>query len=253
MNQNRSQEPPPEEDTMPHDAWIPPDDAARPTPSAPARPAGADIGTDVGAGSSAAGPGVAAIPEILDRLGGVEELAAGLFEELSAYPDSGPWFWADLKPEQRKELWTELDGFVVWLQNRILRHSSNSLGWIPECWYRHPDAVELLTALMVAHTSAYRGKSRKPGFELTEWFSRGLWPTMEALERRMTFKNCMEGQGHFDATSPGLQLTAASPDFTAFVNAETAVVDTAKPGTGDTAGTENRAGAVDPARVSAGA
>ncbi|WP_395405566.1 hypothetical protein ACHMXB_21340 (plasmid) [Arthrobacter sp. UC242_113] len=248
MNQNM-QEPPPEDDTMPDDAWIPPQqsstqDAATPTTPAPARAAGADTGTG---GPTAAGPGVEAIPEILDRLGGVEELAAGLFEELSAYPDSGPWFWADLKPAQRKELWVELDGFVVWLQNRILRHSSNSLGWIPECWYRHPDAVELLTALMVAHTSAYRGKSRKPGFELTEWFSRGLWPTMEALERRMTFKNCMEGQGHFDATSPGLELTAANPDFTAFVEQETAASGTAE------TGTEDRAGAGDTVRVPADA
>ena len=232
MNQDSAQEPHPEEDTMPDDAWLPPQlpstqDAATPAPPAPTRAARADTGTG---GPTSAGPGVEAIPEILERLGGVEELAAGLFEEISAYPDSGPWFWAELKPEQRKELWLELDGFVVWLQNRILRHSSNSLGWIPECWYRHPDAVELLTALMVAHTAAYRGKSRKPGFELTEWFSRGLWPTMEALERRMTFKNCMEGQGHFDATSPGLELTAASPHFTAFVADETGVADS-----GDTA------------------
>jgi hypothetical protein len=219
-----NQDPAPEEDTMPDDAWLAPEDAATPAPPAPTRAAEAeDTGTG---GLTAAGPGVEAIPEILDRLGGVEELAAGLFEELSSYPDSGPWFWAELKPEQRKELWVELDGFVVWLQNRILRHSSNSLGWIPECWYRHPDAVELLTALMVAHQSAYRGKSRKPGFELTEWFSRGLWPTMEVLERRMTFKNCMEGQGHFDATSPGLELTAASVAFTAFVDEETAVAVT---------------------------
>jgi hypothetical protein len=226
MNQNM-QEPPPEEDTMPDDAWLPPQDAAPPTPARTA------VAETAAGGPTAAGPGVEAIPEILDRLGGVEELAAGLFEELSNYPDSGPWFWAELKPEQRKELWVELDGFIVWLQNRILRHSSNSLGWIPECWYRHPDAVELLTALMVAHQSAYRGKSRKPGFELTEWFSRGLWPTMEALERRMTFKNCMESQGHFDATSPGPELTAASPHFTAFVAEETAVAGTAVSGTGD--------------------
>jgi hypothetical protein len=53
---------------------------------------------------------------------------------------------------------------------------------------------------------------------------------MEALERRMTFKNCMEGQGHFDATSPGLELTAASPHFTAFIEEETGVADS-----GDTA------------------
>jgi hypothetical protein len=167
-------------------------------------------------------PGVEAIPELLERMDSVEELAAGLFEEISSFPVGGPWFWAELNPEQARNLWAELDGFVVWLQNRILRHSSNSAGWIPACWYRHPDAVELLTALMVAHKAAYRSKSAKPGFELTEWFSRALWPTMESLSQRMTFKNCMEGQGHFDATSPGLQLTAASADFTTFVDQETA-------------------------------
>lgn len=204
---------------MPDEEWLPPEDAA----PAPARvPEGVDVETGE---VTVAGPEDEAMAEILERLDSVEELAAGLFAELSNYPAGGPWFWAELKPEQRKELWAELDGFVVWLQNRILRHSSNSLGWVPECWYRHPDAVELLTALMVAHKAAYRAKSKKPSFELTEWFSRGLWPTMEALERRMTFKNCMEGQGHFDATSAGLELAAASVEFEAFVAEETAERD----------------------------
>jgi hypothetical protein len=156
----------------------------------------------------------------------VEELAAGLFEEISSAPAGGPWYWADLNPEQTKELWAELDGFVVWLQNRILRHSSNSAGWVPACWYRHPDAVELLTALMVAHKAAYRSKNTKPGFELTEWFTRALWPTMDSLAQRMTFKNCVEGQGHFAATSPGLQLTPNSDHFTAFLNEENAAQET---------------------------
>jgi hypothetical protein len=220
-----SQEPPPEEDTMPDDAWLPPEDAAQPTtaPQAAARTGGAGAGTGepTGPPELTGLPGVEAIPELLDRMEAVEELAAGLYEELTSQPAGGPWFWKGLKPKQRKELWIELDGFVVWLQNRILRHSSNSAGWIPECWYRHPDAVELLTALMVAHKAAYQAKSTKPGFELTEWFSRALWPTMDSLSQRMTFKNCMEGQGHFDATSPGLQLTAASADFTAFVHQQT--------------------------------
>jgi hypothetical protein len=250
-------EPPPEEEPMPDDAWLPPEDTwFPPKEAAPsARSAGGDTSTGELAGPPAparapepAVTGVEAIPELLERMGAVEELAAGLFEEISSSPAGGPWFWADLNTEQAKDLWVELDGFVVWLQNRILRHSSNSAGWVPECWYRHPDAVELLTALMVAHKAAYQSKPTKPGFELTEWFSRALWPTMEALERRMTFKNCMEGQGHFDATSPGLQLTAASPHFTAFINEETAA-----PGTENTAGTENMAGAEDTAWVPADA
>lgn len=213
------QEPPPEEDPMPDDAWYPPEDAA---PSIPAR-APEPAGTPPSGGVQ----GVEVIPELLERMGAVEELAAGLFEEISASPAGGPWYWADLNPEQARELWTELDGFVVWLQNRILRHSSNSAGWIPACWYRHPDAVELLTALMVAHKAAYRSKNTKPGFELTEWFTRALWPTMDSLAQRMTFKNCMEGQEHFDATSPGLQLSTASADFTAFLNQEITAQETA--------------------------
>src|SRR6478735_6906053 len=198
-----SEDPIPEEDGMPDEAWFPPEDAA---------PAGVNTKADM---LTEDAPGPEVLADLLDRMGSVEELAANLFEELTSYPAGGPWFWEELNPEQRKELWTELDGFVVWLQNRILRHSSNSAGWIPACWYRHPDAVELLTALMVAHKAAYRSKNTKPGFELTEWFTRALWPTMDALARRMTFNACIEGQEHFDASSPGLRLSPASADFTA--------------------------------------
>jgi hypothetical protein len=207
-----SEDPIPEEDGMSGEAWLPPEDAA-----------GAPAGVDARTGElTNDGPGVEAIPDLLARMESVEELAAGLFEELTSYPAGGPWFWEELNPERRKELWAELDGFVVWLQNRILRHWSNSAGWIPACWYRHPDAVEMLTALMVAHKAAYRAKSKKPSFELTEWFSRALWPTMETFTQRLTFKNCMDNQGHYDATGSGLELTAESPDFTAFVGEETA-------------------------------
>ena len=169
-------------------------------------------------------PGVEVIPDLLDRLDNVEELAAQLFEELTSYPAGGPWFWEELKPEQRKELWAELDSFVTWLQNRILRHSSNSAGWIPGCWYRHPDAVEMLTALLVAHKAAYRAKSKKPSFELTEWFSRALWPTMDTFSQRSTFKNCLENLSHYDATGSGLELRAKTAEFTVFIAEETATV-----------------------------
>lgn len=203
-----SGEPFPEDDGMPVEKWS----------------------VDSGTGELTEGaPGLEVLPDLLDRMDSVEELAANLFEELTSYPTGGPWFWEELNPEQRKELWAELDAFVVWLQNRILRHWSNSAGWIPACWYRHPDAVEMLTALMVAHKAAYRAKSKKPSFELTEWFSRGLWPTMETFEKRLTFKNCMDNQGHYDATGAGLELTAESDDFTAFVEEETSVSEKTAP------------------------
>ena len=173
------------------------------------------------AGQTNEPPGVEVIPGLLERMDNVEELAAQLFEELSSYPAGGPWFWDELTPGQRKDLWAELDGFVAWLQNRILRHSSNSAGWIPACWYRHPDAVEMLTALMVAHKAAYRAKSKKPSFELTEWFTRALWPTMDTFTHRSTFKNCLESYSHYDATGSGLELQPGNRDFAAFVDQET--------------------------------
>lgn len=208
-----SGEPFPEEGRMPEEAWLPPEDAA------PA-PAGVDAKTGELTDDA---PGLEVIPDLLDRLDSVEELAANLYEELTSYPAGGPWFWEELNSEQRGELWAELDAFVVWLQNRILRHWSNSMGWIPACWYRHPDAVEMLTAVMVAHKAAYRAKSKKPSFGLTEWFSRALWPMMETFTQRLTFKNCMDNQGHYDATGAGLELAAKSRDFMAFVDEETAV------------------------------
>lgn len=184
---------------------------------------GEPAGVNTATGELAASAEV--LVDLMDRMDSVEELAANLFEELTSYPAGGPWFWEELNAEQRKELWAELDAFVVWLQNRILRHWSNPEGWIPACWYRHPDAVEMLTALMVAHKAAYRAKSKKPSFELTEWFSRALWPTMETFRQRMTFKSCVESREHYGATGSGLELAAESEDFLTFVDDETTISD----------------------------
>lgn len=197
--------PPEDEGFMPEDAWQPPDAGAPAT----------------GREAMEAAPGVEAIPEILDRLGNVEEVAEYVYAELTNYPAGGPWYWKELNPAQRHELWVELDAFVTWLQNRILCHWSNSEGWIAPCWYQHPDAVELLTALMVAHKGAYLAKSKKPGFELSEWFTRALWPTLEAFTRRATFKACV-GESEHRPSSGGRVLMGSSAAFLAFVADETA-------------------------------
>lgn len=201
-----SAEPPPEDAALPEDRRVSPEEGPAP---------GAAAGQDV-----LAGPSTAAIPDILERLGNVEELTEYLYTELSNYPAGGPWFWKELSPQQRHDLWVELDEFVTWLQNRILRHWSNPEGWIAPCWYLHPDAVEQLTALMVAHKAAYRTKSQKPSFELTEWFTRGLWPTLETFTRRTTFKNCV-AEGEHRPSAGGKVLTGSSAEFLAFVAADT--------------------------------
>lgn len=194
-------EPPPE------DGWVPPEEGMVNTSTQ-----AAGVSHDV--------PGVEAISEILDRLANVEEVAGHVYEELSNYPAGGPWLWEGLSLDQRRELWVELGEFVTWLQNRILCHWSNTEGSIAPCWYLHPDAVELLTALMVAHKAAYKAKSKKPSFELTEWFTRALWPTLEALARRSTFKNCLSEREH-RPSSGGIVLDGASTAFRDFVTETT--------------------------------
>lgn len=203
------QEPFPEEEPPPEDGWVPPTD--HPVPGTAGTPAGGPTTATV-----EAPPGVEAIPDILDRLANVEEVAGYVYEELSNYPAGGPWFWEDLNLKQRRDLWGELGEFVTWLQNRILCHWSNTEGSIAPCWYLHPDAVELLTALMVAHKAAYRAKSKKPSFELTEWFTRALWPTLEAFTRRSTFKTCLSEREH-RPSSGGIVLDGTSTAFRDFV------------------------------------
>ncbi|MDJ0318880.1 hypothetical protein [Arthrobacter antibioticus] len=204
-------EPPPEEEPPPEDGWIPSEGHQAPT--GPAEPASTPDATEEFGGAEA-------IADILERLGNVEEIAAYSYEELTNYPAGGPWFWKELNLEKRRELWVELGEFVTWLQNRILCHWSNTEGSIAPCWYLHPDAVELLTALMVAHKAAYRAKSKKPSFELTEWFTRALWPTLEALARRSTFKNCLSEREH-RPSSGGIVLDGASTAFRDFITEAT--------------------------------
>lgn len=136
----------------------------------------------------------------------ITELGEGLdwaVDQLTAYPAGGPWLWAALDTASTKALWKELGEFVAWLNTRILHNitSGDLAAPVPGCWFRHPDAVEQLTALMVAHKAAYHPKVKKPSFELVNWFDRALWPTMRALgtNGNGTFANCVNGT-HRDKT-----------------------------------------------------
>lgn len=103
---------------------------------------------------------------------------------LKAVPD-GPWNWANLTGPERRKLWERLYQWVNWLEDRYLRHLFPTRGAIPEWpadWYRHPVAVEILTALMVAHAAAYRKKASPPSFALVEWHERCLWPTLARID-----------------------------------------------------------------------
>jgi hypothetical protein len=79
--------------------------------------------------------------------------------------------------------------------------------------------VEQLTALMVAHKASYHPKSKKPSHALVDWFQRCLWPTMDTLKLRQTFKQCLQKREHEEPYAPGMNLVASDKDFTAFVDA----------------------------------
>lgn len=161
---------------------------------------------------------LAQIPELDSRMSTTEDTVAALVAELTDYPAGGPWLWAGLTAEHQRALWTELDEFVSWLQNRILCYSMSKDDWIPPCWYRHPDVVEQLTALMVAHKASYRPKTKKPSHALVDWFLRGLWPTMDILKQRRTLKACLDKGEHQEQYMTGVQLVTASEDFTSFLD-----------------------------------
>lgn len=113
-----------------------------------------------------------------------QQRLADLEDMLKAVPD-GPWNWAHLTGPERQELWERLYEWVCWLEDRYLRNLFPTRGIVPEWpadWYRHPVAVEMLTALMVAHAAAYRRKAAPPSFALVDWHERCLWPTLARME-----------------------------------------------------------------------
>lgn len=145
----------------------------------------------------------------------LEALGKGMdwvLDQLTAHPAGGPWFWQKLDEASEKALWKELGDFVLWLNNRLLRHIPNTVEMIPDCWYRHPDGVEQLTALMVAHKAAYLAKSEKASFELVNWFDRALWPTLRSFEDKGTFTRCLT-EDHQDSVSEEYTHDSGFADF----------------------------------------
>lgn len=100
---------------------------------------------------------------------------------LSGLP-GGPWSWKHLDSDQRAALWFELFDWVEWLQNRYVIHLKQDQYGLRPCWYKHPLAVEYLTALMVSHQAAYSTRAVLPSAALVEWHERSFWPMMTHLK-----------------------------------------------------------------------
>lgn len=61
--------------------------------------------------------------------------------------------WRYASPAQKKRLWVKLREWVDWANTTLC---SNKWQYIRPCWFRHPAAVEELTALWAAWEAAYR-------------------------------------------------------------------------------------------------
>jgi hypothetical protein len=124
----------------------------------------------------------------------VDDLVATVGLLLDEKPAGAPsrWSWRHADRETAAELWAELDDFVGWVNTRYLLPERLA---VKPCWYRHPAAVEELTALMAAWRAAYHGSDR-PRDDMAAWHDRWLWPTLQRLEQHAGWRNCTRAHEH---------------------------------------------------------
>lgn len=78
----------------------------------------------------------------------------GFFPEPMLYQPSGPpipLLWAAHTPEEQRHYLDELDLWVTWLVD----HYRLDRRYVPECWAKHWELIEELSALHLAWEAAY--------------------------------------------------------------------------------------------------
>lgn len=114
------------------------------------------------------------------------------------------WSWAHLDADAAAQLWAELVDFVCWLDDRYLRHQAGPHLRLKACWYRHPVAVEELTALLAAWQAVYCPPGEDPETEpvsnsptgaLVRWHDL-LWTTLQRLRDFAGWNECEPATGH---------------------------------------------------------
>ena len=158
------------------------------------------------------------LAEVLEALAlrqaALERAFDALHRRLATTPKDGPWAWAAFGTARRRELFVQLRDWVDWLITRYdLRAETQT---IPPCWYRHPVAVEELTALMVAWQGAYCADEAAPSDALIAWHDRWLWPTLHRLNEQLRVWAKCTGGTH-QPTRPAPQVTD-NADFAAFLD-----------------------------------
>ena len=138
-------------------------------------------------------PEVAQLRADVDTLTTALDSLVDLVQGLGAAPadQAGPnkWAWRHAAPEAAAGLWAALREFVDWLNSRYALDSERQ---VPPCWYRHPVAVEELTALMCSWQNAYHGPDTAGDAPLA-WHAHSLWPCLDRLPERAGWQRCRGG------------------------------------------------------------
>lgn len=120
-----------------------------------------------------------------------------------------PYCWRYVSAAEARGLWVRLREWVDWVNGRYFSSSWES---IRPCWFRHPAAVEELTALWAAWESAYRATDEGEGFsDAALWWHEKLHAVVHRLWDEQ-FAECKAG--HQD---PDVYERSTDPSFEEFL------------------------------------
>ena len=113
----------------------------------------------------------------------VDALAAAVADVAHApQRGAGPvWCWPDLDADAAQQAWTTL---TTWMREYLLDRYPLARRAVYPCWYRHPEAVDALSALFATWQTAYHDASAdsdRAASWLERWLPAALRQLNEAL------------------------------------------------------------------------
>lgn len=148
---------------------------------------------------------MAEVAEVHEEIREAKKAVDRIETVLEEAPVGGPWAWELLSPFEQSYLWAKLDRFVQWLHETYLSRTPRFA--LTACWYKHPNVVGQLTALMVAHTAVYNELAVEASMALVDWHERCLYPTMRRIVENGSLTDC--AQGHKETERPKLERESA--------------------------------------------
>lgn len=120
-----------------------------------------------------------------------------------------PYCWRHVSASEARGLWVRLREWVDWVNARYFGSSWES---IRPCWFRHPAAVEELTALWAAWEAAYRAPDDGDGFsDAALWWHEKLHTVVRRLWDEQ-FAECKAGH-----QEPDVYERVTDPSFDEFL------------------------------------